>query len=211
MPGPKPQGKTPPKKTTLKEKKTARAKKAGYTGKTATAAQTSVTKQYGLVKNAAGKWVRPDAAFLERQMVANGWGAGQTSVTPVAIGGERWLTGQGQLTYTGKRSDSAKRNPGAAYQPGPGISAAQGLAGTSASGSMAAPWENIDLAGGGIPLTAEDLAAGATTGETGKGKKKRPAKKATKKAKSKKSPGGAKITAKERARIKAIKAKTRGK
>ncbi len=171
----KPKGKTPPKKTTLKEKKTARAEKAGYTGKTAAAAQTSVTKQYGLVKNAAGKWVKPSLGFLENQMVASGWGKGQTGLTPVAIGGERWLTGQGQLTYTGDRSDAAKRKPGKAYAgtaAGEAVTAAS-IASSSAPGEKAAPWENMDLAGGGIPLTAEDLAAGATTGAK---KKRKPAK-----------------------------------
>jgi hypothetical protein len=96
----------------LRARKTAAAKKAGFES---TAAQHSVVAQYGLVKNEQGKWVKPDAAFLERQMAANGWGVGQTGVTPVAIGGARWLTGAGALTFTGERSDSAKRNPGAAY------------------------------------------------------------------------------------------------
>ena len=177
MAAPKPKGKTPP-KMTLAAKKTARAQKAGYTGKTAGKAQGSVTKQYGLVKNAAGAWVKPDAAFLERQMVANGWGVGQTGVTPVNIGGERWLTGQGQLTYTGERSDAAKRKPGKPYSggtaEGDGVSAAAvGSTTAPGLGGKAAPWENADLAGGGIPLTAEDLAAGAATGAK---KKKKPAK-----------------------------------
>lgn len=212
--------KTPPKKTTLKAKKATAAKAAGYTGKTATEAQKSVTVQYGLVKDASGNWVKPDAAFLERQMVANGWGAGQTGVTPVSIGGQRWLTGQGQLTYTGERSDAAKHDPGKAWggltegQPAGGTSTGQGLAASSASGSLAAPWENTDFAGGGIPLTAQgaagaDEAGPATGGKNNKGRKK--AKKATRAAKSNKSPGGSKVTAKERARIKAIKARNRGK
>lgn len=102
-------------KPTLAARKTTRAQKAGYVGKTAAAAQASVTRQFGLVKNEAGKWVKPDAAFLGRQMAAQGYGPDQPVATPVAIGGARWMFGAGEPVFTGQRSDSAKRGPGAAY------------------------------------------------------------------------------------------------
>ena len=61
-------------------------------------------------------------------------------------------------------------------------SAAASSSATSAAATAAgkaAPWENTDLAGGGIPLTAEDLAAGPTSGAKKKkkgkpGKRKNP-------------------------------------
>ncbi len=94
----------------LSARKTARAQKAGYEGPTAAAAQSSVTKQYGMVKDAEGNWTKPSAAFLESQLSSQGLNQGQ----PVAIGGARWMDQAGALTFTGERSDSAKRNPGAA-------------------------------------------------------------------------------------------------
>ena len=107
--------KTPPKKSgpTPAQRKTRMATKLGYGGDVG--AMKAVTRQYGLVKQADGSWGRPDAAFLERQMVANGWGMGQTADTPVNIGGMRVYTGPSGLQFTGERSDSAKRNPGSAY------------------------------------------------------------------------------------------------
>ena len=55
-------------------------------------------------------------------------------------------------------------------------SAAASSSATSAAATAAgkaAPWENTDLAGGGIPLTAEDLAAGPTSGAKKKKKGKK--------------------------------------
>lgn len=114
----------PAKKTpTLRQKKVTRAKAAGYTGakgSSAAAAQASVTRQYGLVKNEAGKWVQPDKAFLVRQMEAAGYGpefqaSALNAGTPLNIGGARWISGKEGVNFTGERSDAAKRNPGAAY------------------------------------------------------------------------------------------------
>ena len=103
---------------TRREKKTALATKKGYDS---VEAMTSVTRQYGLVKNEAGKYVRPDMDFLTRQMEANGWGpefqknSQNEQGTPINIGGARWYSGKNGVVFSGERSDAAKNNPGAAY------------------------------------------------------------------------------------------------
>jgi hypothetical protein len=99
-------GKTPA------QRRTAKATKLGYGGDVG--AMKATTRQYGLVKNAEGNFVRPDAAFLDRQMAASGW-LNQPVQTPVNIGGMRFNVGEGVATPTGMRSDAAKQNPGGSY------------------------------------------------------------------------------------------------
>jgi len=70
----------------------------------------SVQRQYGLVQGENGGWERPDSAFLQRQMDAQGWGiqdqqGALNNGTPVAIGGARWLMGANGMDFTGQASD----------------------------------------------------------------------------------------------------------
>lgn len=253
--------KAPSKRPTLAARKTARAKKAGYES---AAAQAAVTRQYGLVKNEAGKWVKPDQAFLERQV--SGWLGNQIGQTPVAIGGARFLVGQGEAVFTGQRSDSAKRGPGAAYNATTGqvpYSAAGygakggkkkkghakalaeggvlGSAGAGGAGGAAlsdltgfggpeadvfSPYAQADTVttnytraqgkaygrGRGEGLAGETQGRPSATSATEEstvvgGGKKHPGRKATRKAKSKKSPGGRKVTPRERRTIRRAKGK----
>lgn len=109
--------KSPAKKSPAKsgptraERKVTKAKKLGYGGDVA--AMTSATKQYGLVKNEAGKYVRPNMEFLQRQMTANGWygtipgsSTTQTGTTPVNIGGMRWMVGPDGVKPTGIKANT---------------------------------------------------------------------------------------------------------
>lgn len=64
----------------------------------------SVGRQYGLVRNDAGDWVKPDMNFLERQVdpwTHNVYG----NSTPVGIGGARWMVGPQGAQFTGQASD----------------------------------------------------------------------------------------------------------
>ena len=200
--------KTPnPRKSTTKPKSQL-GKPAASKSKTPTAKQ-AITKQYGLVENAEGKLVKPNMAFLERQLAAQGWGKGQTGVTPVMIGGMRFLTGMGKLTYTGERSDAAKRNPGAPWAGNAGAGGGP-MAGGVATGEIdrEKAWTTGVSGSTGEFITEQgqsSLAAGEAETATTTKKKKRPARKLVKKATKKKSPGGKKITMGERKKIRSVK------
>lgn len=120
--------KTPPKKDTPKRPvraaKAAAAKAAGYGGGAmGIGAQKAATKQYGLVKNAEGDWVKPDMGFLQRQMTANGWygtipgsqtarnpeGVTQAGTTPVNIGGMKFMVGPDGVIPTGEWAEGNKQ------------------------------------------------------------------------------------------------------
>lgn len=167
--------KTTPKKSgpTPAQRKTRMANKLGYGDQAdPVAAMKAATRQYGLVGGGPGQFKRPDATFVERQMVANGWGMGQTADTPVNIGGMRVYTGPSGLTFTGERSDAAKRNPGGAYNAGKGSQTAYKAAGLNAKGGGAkGKAKGKPTSGGSTPKTDvpdSGFAAGADSTYTDK-------------------------------------------
>lgn len=187
-------------------RKTPNPKKPGTKGKApakqGVTARKAITRQYGLVKDASGAWVKPDMAFLERQLASQGWGKGQTGTTPVAIGGMRFLTGQGKLTYTGERSDSAKRNPGKAWSGNAGNGAGGGgvAAPLSPTGEPTLFSTGVSGASGAFIKEAGQSKFASGEAETATTKKK-------KKGKPKKKPGG---KPKKAAKVKIPSRKTQG-